>query len=307
MYQLRDGDGPAKINVGASVGNMNQETRDTILAAKCALTTVLEIMNDVDAGRETYSSACSKHGLQYMRFKYFVRKLANFEGLSEKEIAVPKYEPTSAENLYSRVFGVPVEEVNEMMPDDAEEAIETVLATLMPREVEIVRMRLDGKFLDEVGRAFNITRERVRQIEAKAYRKLRHPSRSRILRLGENAMQEAETELEQERNELVAKYKERLRANDEAYQEALVGMESLDRYENALAEVDEGELRVENITLEEMNLSVRSYNCCRRAGITCVGDFKKYDIEQLMRIRNLGRRSLEEIIKKLASYGIEIK
>ena len=61
------------------------------------------------------------------------------------------------------------------------------LRTLSPREEKILRMRFgidDGseRTLDEVGRAFSVTRERIRQIEAKALRKLRHPSRSRELK-----------------------------------------------------------------------------------------------------------------------------
>ena len=62
-----------------------------------------------------------------------------------------------------------------------------VLDTLTPREEKVLRLRYgldDGKArtLEEVGKEFNVTRERIRQIEAKALRKLRHPSRSRRLK-----------------------------------------------------------------------------------------------------------------------------
>ena len=67
------------------------------------------------------------------------------------------------------------------------EQLEEVLATLSDREEQVLRMRFgltDGNVhtLEEVGKAFDVTRERIRQIESKALRKLRHPSRSKKLR-----------------------------------------------------------------------------------------------------------------------------
>ena len=67
------------------------------------------------------------------------------------------------------------------------EQLEEVMNTLTPREAKVLKLRVgleDGKArtLEEVGREFDVTRERIRQIEAKALRKLRHPSRSKKLR-----------------------------------------------------------------------------------------------------------------------------
>ena len=67
------------------------------------------------------------------------------------------------------------------------EQLNEVLGTLTDREQKVLRLRFgldDGRArtLEEVGKEFNVTRERIRQIEAKALRKLRHPSRSRKLR-----------------------------------------------------------------------------------------------------------------------------
>ena len=68
-----------------------------------------------------------------------------------------------------------------------EEQLDEVLNTLTPREEKVLRLRFgleDGhtRTLEEVGKEFNVTRERIRQIEAKALRKLRHPSRSKKLK-----------------------------------------------------------------------------------------------------------------------------
>ena len=71
--------------------------------------------------------------------------------------------------------------------DDLADQLDSVLATLTPREEKVVRMRfgLGEKYdhtLEEVGQLFDVTRERVRQIEAKALRKLKHPLRLKKLR-----------------------------------------------------------------------------------------------------------------------------
>ncbi len=67
------------------------------------------------------------------------------------------------------------------------EQLDEVLDTLTDREENVLRLRFgldDGKMrtLEDVGKVFNVTRERIRQIEAKALRKLRHPSRSKQLK-----------------------------------------------------------------------------------------------------------------------------
>jgi RNA polymerase primary sigma factor len=86
-----------------------------------------------------------------------------------------------------------IEDQNAILPIDAtiqsnlRETTTRVLASLTPREERIVRMRFglgmnSDHTLEEVGQQFSVTRERIRQIEAKAIRKLKHPSRSKVLR-----------------------------------------------------------------------------------------------------------------------------
>ncbi len=86
-----------------------------------------------------------------------------------------------------------IEDKSSLSPSDAainislQEQTESLLKTLTPREEKVIKMRFgleDGSehTLEEVGHSFAVTRERIRQIEAKALRKLRHPSRSRNLR-----------------------------------------------------------------------------------------------------------------------------
>jgi len=102
-----------------------------------------------------------------------------------------------------------VKDSNVLSPEDAasqmmlHEQIEKVLNTLNPREAMVLKMRyglIDGKAktLEEVGQYFNVTRERIRQIEVKALRKLRHPSRSKHLKVFIGLIEEDEEETEEE-------------------------------------------------------------------------------------------------------------
>jgi len=86
-----------------------------------------------------------------------------------------------------------IEDVNAIAPDDSasgeslREATHNTLASLTPREAKVLRMRFGidmntDHTLEEVGKQFDVTRERIRQIEAKALRKLRHPSRATFLK-----------------------------------------------------------------------------------------------------------------------------
>src|SRR5436305_14870773 len=94
-------------------------------------------------------------------------------------------ESTVADFIEDRRSANPAETA---ITNNLRELTEDVLSTLTPREKEIIKMRFgldqsgEERTLEEVGKHFNVTRERIRQIEAKALAKLRHPSRSRRLR-----------------------------------------------------------------------------------------------------------------------------
>ena len=61
-----------------------------------------------------------------------------------------------------------------------------------------------------------------------------------------------------------------------------------------------------DITIEELDLSVRSFNCLKRAGINSVQDLVNKSEEDMMKVRNLGRKSLEEVINKLQTMGLDL-
>ena len=70
---------------------------------------------------------------------------------------------------------------------------------------------------------------------------------------------------------------------------------------------DDTKEKVLDLIIDELDLSVRSFNCLKRAGINTVEDLVNKSEEDMMKVRNLGRKSLEEVIAKLASFGLSLK
>ncbi len=69
---------------------------------------------------------------------------------------------------------------------------------------------------------------------------------------------------------------------------------------------DNGKEKILEMTIEELDLSVRSFNCLKRAGINTVEDLISKSEEEMMKVRNLGKKSLEEVISKLQSLGFNL-
>jgi len=129
-----------------------------------------------------------------------IEEIAEAMGMTEdkvREILKIAQEPVSLETPIGEEedshLGDFIEDEDVLAPVDAvsfyllKEQLEDVLGTLTPREERVLRLRFgldDGRprTLEEVGQEFGVTRERIRQIEAKALRKLRHPSRSKKLK-----------------------------------------------------------------------------------------------------------------------------
>ena len=70
---------------------------------------------------------------------------------------------------------------------------------------------------------------------------------------------------------------------------------------------DKGKEKILEMTIEDLDLSVRSFNCLKRAGINTVEDLINKSEEDMMKVRNLGRKSLEEVVQKLNSLGFGLQ
>jgi len=83
--------------------------------------------------------------------------------------------------------------------------------------------------------------------------------------------------------------------------ETIKGMDILVKTE------DDKQQQILRMAIEEMELSVRSYNCLKRANIHTVEDLTKKTEDDMLKVRNLGRKSLDEVIQKLDSYGLALR
>ena len=159
-------------------------------------------------------------------------------------------------------------------PGDFDGSLEYVLHTLTERERRVLDFRYkDGLTFEEIGKRECVTRERIRQIHANSLRKLRHPERLYYLKYGVSGV---------------------IRWKSESAREA------------ALASLPKPD-KPENIPLEELELSVRSYNCLKRAGKHTLRDVAEMTFDELCHVRNLGKKSVDEICAVLTKYGIRLK
>ena len=168
------------------------------------------------------------------------------------------------------------------------------MATLTEREADVLRRRYQDKLTSRQSEKYRGHSERIRQIEAKAIRKLRHPSKVNMFKaVPLTEMQELTTE------------HQKLNRQYELLARAL---------EIAVKKPSEPEItelaKMVNVTstpLEELDFSVRTYNCLRRAGINTLGEIISKPSSEITKIRNLGRKSFEEIVVTLEKYGLSLE
>ncbi|HAG06626.1 MAG TPA: DNA-directed RNA polymerase subunit alpha [Peptococcaceae bacterium] len=83
--------------------------------------------------------------------------------------------------------------------------------------------------------------------------------------------------------------------------------ESVNDVEIMVEKEEEKKNKILEMPIEELDLSVRSYNCLKRAGINTVEDLIQRNEEEMMKVRNLGKKSLEEVVKKLGELGLSLR
>jgi hypothetical protein len=174
-------------------------------------------------------------------------------------------------------------------------AADKAMSELTEHEEKIVRYYYDlntdtyAHTLDETGTEFGVTRERIRQILAKASRKLRHPARFQYIKFAMSS-----NDIFQLLFDTCAKIKA-LEARCDVLQERVKILTEGNDAANEL---------IYGMSIEELNLSIRAYNCLLRAGIYTVGDLIGINSEELINVHKLGKKSYIEIAEIMnANFG----
>lgn len=176
-------------------------------------------------------------------------------------------------NLFENLLRIIVEDYDKRYEI---EKLKSFFAQLNEREQKVLMYRFELNLtLEETAKKFgeHITRERIRQIEAKAIRKLKYKAHELISR-----QEKMLKELTYIRN----------------------GINKLLGDENTPTE-----FTVKYIKIEECNFAIRTYNCLKRAGIYTVDEvIEKIKDGTIINVRNLGRKSVQEIIDYLEKHGL---
>lgn len=164
---------------------------------------------------------------------------------------------------------------------------------ITPREFAILELRYNRFLsLEQIGKKIGVTRERIRQIEKKALHKLQHYREKIIF----NDYFKAEQELKEKHQALINELTQEINSLGEIK----LWLEMMPK---GLYDYFHKPICKQNI--EVLNLSVRGYNCLKRANINTIEDLLKKSEEDLQKIRNMGSHTLYEIKSKLKELGLE--
>lgn len=219
-------------------------------------------------------------------------------------------------NLMDDIFTKPTDWI---LTEDNINGLRDAVASLTEREQQVLRYRYeDGLTLTETGEKINVGQERIRQIQAKALRKLRHPSRSKQILYGAQGyfmlrkLREKAYDLECRECELNEK-EEKLKAWEELLDARTAADEKLrNALDDKTAEIVAAkklEIALDDCSpIEELDLSVRAFNCLKRANINMLGEIvEAYRSGKILKIRNMGRKTADELAKLIKDRtGVDV-
>lgn len=283
---------------------------------------VLYLLRDAEENERSEKAVLTALGVDYSKFRYLVYYTdwgahRNCQDkVSETVANLSDVMPTTCweEDLWCDIFGVTAHTTNlASCPDDVQETIHTAIESLTEREQTVVKAAYcDDLELSEVGKLIGVGKERARQILSHAMRKLRHPRRLRYICLGQG--QYVSTKKVQE------SLQEDFELSLKTYMLEDITLDMRQVFERKFKIAKEAVLNgnfrpyiakkltpaAMLVTIDELDLSIRAYNCLKRAAINTVGDICNMTPSQLKKVRNLGKKCYDEVLEKLDRLGVEL-
>lgn len=224
-----------------------------------------------------------------------IKRLADIYPISDGEdYAYPK-------NLMIEIGLDIIDTMNYKMED-----IEYALSTLEDREQEIIRLCYKDRLpYYKIGKIVGLSAERVRQIKFKGLRKLRRPEIKVIVRQGQDIIKkrkETESEFQKATNDLCTEI-ENVRKNQRLIRTIMDTGKPIAEAEAIVRE----HYKMWDVDIEKMNLSAWSYNSLKRAGYNKISDLATVTVQDLMKVRNLGLKMMNEVVQALRDWGIVVR
>ena len=289
---------------------MSKESRgvlnDRIEELKAVIEILTEIRDNPEVGEK---KLCEKHGINFRRYRRYAYDAQWFDkssnaAESEESTAerMQKIIPTLSwyERLWMDIMQMRYGDVD-ACPTQLEELLDYMMMKLTQRESDVIHYRYEeGMTLAAIGEILGVTDDRVRQIEAKALRKLRYSAgwlkvdKDHIISM--LAIQKhLEDDIEIRTKHKVTQY---LDSKLVSLKKIIDGCTKTAVKEYLNTHPD--------ISIEDMDFTVRTFNCLKRANINTVDQLRQYTEEELAKVRNLGPSCVMEIKRKLDDMGIKL-
>ena len=189
--------------------------------------------------------------------------------------------------------------------------LEVWLGHLSERERDVVLKKYrEGMTLEDIGKEYNVTRERIRQVLAKAEAKLQIPGYAACVKTVKYSdYLELQRKTREETAEVMRKYKE-LRSYVQKLHNAIAAeFPQHSAVFSLMSDKILGDIAMDipDMPLEQLDLGVRAFNCLKRAGINTAREAEALGPEDILKVRNLGKNSAQEVKDKLLAAGYDPK
>ena len=305
----------------------NQVLEDTLKAIQLSEKVIKDVLND----KENINSGCRKYGLDGNQMQYLLYGMRTILAAGERKVSRDELDqaladhgnPDCVERLYRSIFynTIGAKKAIELMPADANETVEYICNhpsefLLSKDEGKILwAVHLQGYGIEKAAREFSYTSEEAATILRKAKYKLSKKNNARFLLFGLTGYRQFQEEVEAKRKIIIKEYiQKQLKADQELYLLDAKLNSTMDKINfdctmlNQKQKADTctdnscSSARLKSITLDDLELSNRSYNALRRAHIENLHGIIQLKYNDLTSMKNLGQRSIIEIVSKVRSY-----